>query len=365
MISEYRLPLPDMLFLDVQGAESKVISSLSADLRSHLKLIYTEASREEVYVGSKPLEHIQSLLASDFIFLGFAPLTNETPTHGNALFANRSVMTVAQIQSNGNRHALNRKKNTQEEQTLGTHSVERPETMTQCLLEAEASFKAKNYQAAASSLADALDLLHDDPELLVAYGNLLLRLGHIESAKNHFRKATLAAPLFAPAYRDLAAVLLYLGNGAEATAVARRALTLDPENLEAQEIIRSADREAAASSGVDTLVKNDDSPRKERSREQIGRSIRTIEKIHLQAFRSYEKGDWAAALVYFDEALSRDPGRQGVNFVRGQCLLNLGRLEQAEQAILSELRIKPDHPDATGLLSEIRARQTERVGKVG
>jgi len=365
LISEYSLPLPDMLFLDVQGAESKIISSLSADLRSHLQLIYTEASREEVYVGSKPLEHIQSLLASDFIFLGFAPLTNETPTHGNALFANRSVMMGAQVQSDRSRHVLNRTKNTQEGQALGTRSVERPETVTRCLLEAETSFKEKNYQVAASSLAYALNLLPDDPELLVAYGNLLLRLGDIEAVKNHFRKATLAAPLFAPAYTDLAAVLLSLGNGAEATAVARRALALDPENLEAQQIISSADRAVAASSGVDTLVKNDDSPRKERSREQIDLSVRSIEKIHLQAFRSYEKGDWATALVYFDEALSRDPARQGVNFVRGQCLLNLGRLEQAEQAILSELVIKPDHPDASRLLSEIRARQTEWVGKVG
>ena len=51
--------------------------------------------------------------------------------------------------------------------------------------------------------------------------------------------------------------------------------------------------------------------------------------------------------------------------MRGQCLLNLSRLGDAEQAILSELSIKPDHPDARRLLSELRAKRVHRLVEVG
>lgn len=90
VISENSLNPPDMLFIDVQGAEFKVLSSLSPFLRSTVKLIYTEASTDELYVNAHVLAEIQTLLKPEFIFLGFAPLYNETPMHGNALFINRS-----------------------------------------------------------------------------------------------------------------------------------------------------------------------------------------------------------------------------------------------------------------------------------
>jgi tetratricopeptide (TPR) repeat protein len=86
---------------------------------------------------------------------------------------------------------------------------------------------------------------------------------------------------------------------------------------------------------------------------------------YLQGFQNYERGDWKTALACFDEVLSWDPKKQGVNFMRGQCLLNLSRLGDAEQAILSELSIKPDHPDARRLLSELRAKRAHRPVEVG
>lgn len=90
VIEKHRLSPPDMLFIDVQGAEYKVLSTLSQSLRSRVRLIYTEASKEELYIGAKVLSDIQTLLSPDYLFLGFAPLVNETPTHGNALFVRSS-----------------------------------------------------------------------------------------------------------------------------------------------------------------------------------------------------------------------------------------------------------------------------------
>lgn len=101
VIIEHSLNAPDMLFIDVQGAEYRILSSISPFVRSAVKLIYTEASTEAVYKDARPLEDICHLLTPEYCFLGFAPLTNATPTHGNALFVNQhnsgDIATVTQF----------------------------------------------------------------------------------------------------------------------------------------------------------------------------------------------------------------------------------------------------------------------------
>jgi FkbM family methyltransferase len=94
VIAEHGLSEPDMLMLDVQGAEFAVVSSLSSSVRSRARLIYTEASKEELYQGARVLDDVASVLAPQFVFLGFAPLANYTPTHGNALFANQRDLSL-------------------------------------------------------------------------------------------------------------------------------------------------------------------------------------------------------------------------------------------------------------------------------
>lgn len=94
VISSNHLPLPDMLFLDVQGAEYRILSSISSELLSKLSIIYTEVSTDEVYKGAKPLATIREMLAGQFAFLGFAPITNNIRTHGNALFVNTGDISL-------------------------------------------------------------------------------------------------------------------------------------------------------------------------------------------------------------------------------------------------------------------------------
>ena len=53
-------------------------------------MIYSEASTVEVYAGSKPLKELERILAADFSFAGYCPLKEQIPSHGNALFVNRS-----------------------------------------------------------------------------------------------------------------------------------------------------------------------------------------------------------------------------------------------------------------------------------
>jgi len=89
-IVEHQLPLPDFLFLDVQGAEYQILSSLSGDLLHHIRMIYTEASTVEVYTGSRPLKDVENILTAEFNFAGYCPLKPLIPSHGNALFVSKS-----------------------------------------------------------------------------------------------------------------------------------------------------------------------------------------------------------------------------------------------------------------------------------
>lgn len=91
VIQEARLQKPDMLLLDVQGAEHQILSSLSSGLKRHIQVLYVEASLEEVYQGARCLEDLVALLADDHQLVSFAPLSPQSPTHGNALFTNRRL----------------------------------------------------------------------------------------------------------------------------------------------------------------------------------------------------------------------------------------------------------------------------------
>ena len=91
VIHEFGLLKPDMLLLDVQGAEHQILSSLSSGLKRHIQVLYVEASLEEVYQGARCLDDLVALLADDHQLVSFAPLSPQSPTHGNALFMNRRL----------------------------------------------------------------------------------------------------------------------------------------------------------------------------------------------------------------------------------------------------------------------------------
>jgi protein O-GlcNAc transferase len=230
------------------------------------------------------------------------------------------------------------------------------------LQEAEDSFKREDFSAATASLGRVLRLVPSDPKLLVAYGNLMLRLGRIKLAKSYFVRATVKVPSYAPAHADLAAVLLHQHKNDEAENSARRALAQNPNNCEAQAILSCIAGTRDSMRGVENVAGHLSGV--ERSGTETRSSPAAQPNRCLQGFRNYERGDWGEALACFNEVLSCDPKKQGVNFMRGRCLLNLNRLRDAEQAILSELSIKPDHPDARRLLAVIRAKRAPELVEV-
>lgn len=95
LLDEHRLRAPDVLLIDVQGAEYQVLSALPAPLLSQVRLIYAEASTEPVYDAAGLLPDIERLLSPRFVNLGFAPLNRNVPMHGNVVFVARDDVADA------------------------------------------------------------------------------------------------------------------------------------------------------------------------------------------------------------------------------------------------------------------------------
>lgn len=104
--------------------------------------------------------------------------------------------------------------------------------------QADEYFAMGDFAAARDALTQALGIVPDDPQLLVALGNISLRVGEVDLARREFVRATQSHPAYAPGHSNLAAVLWHSGFVAEAEASARRALELNPNDEQAQTIVR-------------------------------------------------------------------------------------------------------------------------------
>lgn len=100
-IEDHRLDEPDMLLLDVQGAEYRVLSALSETLKQRPLALYVEASLEEVYEGAKCLNDLVEVLKPNHRLISFAPLSPASPTHGNALFVRQPSRPQSEVVSSG------------------------------------------------------------------------------------------------------------------------------------------------------------------------------------------------------------------------------------------------------------------------
>jgi len=196
VISEHCLQAPDMLFADVQGAENMIIGSLSENVKARLQLIYTEASTEELYVGSGTLADLCNKLDDSFYYLGFAPTRNETPTHGNALFVNQadlSFMGILEGQLQENKAGTN--------------------TAKEILLkEGEKLAGEGEYQAAIHLFESALAQFPDSPELLNNIGVAQFETGDNKNSIQNLSKAIQIDPYYKNAVVNCSTILANIGE---------------------------------------------------------------------------------------------------------------------------------------------------------
>jgi FkbM family methyltransferase len=95
VLAEHGLAAPDLMIIDVQGAEYLVLKSFPPSVLERLRLIYTEVSTEAVYESSGLLPDVEALLATRFTNIGFAAIRADVPMHGNAVFVARADADAA------------------------------------------------------------------------------------------------------------------------------------------------------------------------------------------------------------------------------------------------------------------------------
>ncbi len=76
-------------------------------------------------------------------------------------------------------------------------------------------------------------------------------------------------------------------------------------------------------------------------------------RFQLEAFSRFEARDWVGALSKFEQLSALNPDRQGHHLMQARCHIHLGQSGQAVEALQTELRIQPNHPDALQLLREL------------
>ncbi len=176
------------------------------------------------------------------------------------------------------------------------------------LQQADEHYKTGDLQRAKETLGQALEILPDNPQVILAIGNIVLRLGDVEGARREFVKATVVRPDYAPAHVDLAAVLLHLGRGAEAEASAGRALQLDAANISA---------------------------------------LKVVAKVCLDTER-YQEAVQAYATI-----LEHTPNDIETLILVGNCYAEVGRLEDAKTFYRRVLQLDPDNTTAAENLTVV------------
>jgi FkbM family methyltransferase len=85
VLAEHGLRPPDVMIIDVQGAEYLVLQSLGPAVLDGLRLLYTEVSLEPLYESARLLPEIEALLAPRFVNVGYAAINAQVPVHGTAV----------------------------------------------------------------------------------------------------------------------------------------------------------------------------------------------------------------------------------------------------------------------------------------
>jgi len=194
------------------------------------------------------------------------------------------------------RNAITRAQGRQVVSMVAPPPARETEQINALLQQADQAFMRGEIKNSQSLLRQALDLAPDDIQLILAYGNLLLRSGDAEAARREFVKATVLAPDSSAALLNLAAVLILLKRYEDAEKVVQRILGRDPNNTDALKLMGNVLGELgqARDSALAYLsvleLKPDD-----------------METWLVMGKRYFELGDWVSAQAAYKHALQIDP----------------------------------------------------------
>jgi tetratricopeptide (TPR) repeat protein len=217
------------------------------------------------------------------------------------------------------------------------------------LRDADEQFSTGNLAGARDALNEALWIAPDEPELLVAYGNILLRLGDLNGARNEFLKVTRIAPAYGPGFTNLAPVYLHEGKLDKAAETIDSALRLSPDDIAAiklRGIIRLRQKRSdEAAQDFNSVLKTSPADTE---------ALMGIASVYLQ------QGDEAGVRRTLTRVLSIDPGhreaadglrrldqqKSGITYDECTALLQQGRMAEALTKLEAFSAEHQDHIDA-------------------
>jgi len=192
-----------------------------------------------------------------------------------------------------------------------------PPEVTTHVRQADAHFLEGDLPAARDSLRKALVVVPRDPQLIIAYGNVVLRLGDVEGARREFVKTTTLHPACGPAHLNLAAVLVMLERRDEAECSVRQALTLNPNDVDALKLLGRICLESGRHvEGVQTYT------------DALRQSPDDVETLLALGKCAVEASDLAGAQTLYERALKlvpdNDLARENLEIVKERMKADVG-----------------------------------------
>lgn len=195
---------------------------------------------------------------------------------------------------------------------------------------------------AAETYRTALADRPDDPFLLSRLGSALAAQGQEDAAIEHYRQALEIDPEFAQCHLDLGLALLRLGKLTEAQLELEHAIRSDPALLEAHlqlgRLMAHFRRGPEAIRHYEAVLKL--------------QPDHTVARLNLASALS-NQGRVAEAVSQATQATERDPQSFEARFHLASILLIQNRGEEAAVQLRAALRIRPDDPQALGLLERL------------
>jgi GT2 family glycosyltransferase len=120
------------------------------------------------------------------------------------------------------------------------------------------------------------------------------------------------------------------------------------------EILHWLQSESFTSSAVEMVSENGKELLQVRKKERHQSSQQQALQLCQEGERFLQEGNYEKALARFDSAVRIGPNILGVEHARAVCLERLKRFAEAETALLSELKLQPEHVDGLDLLKKVK-----------
>lgn len=232
---------------------------------------------------------------------------------------------------------------------------EDPKTPRPALETARALFKTGDHESACAMLEQGLQLFPYDVSLLEAKGNLLERCGYQRAAEGTFSRLAAVAPDRVSALKALARLRLSLGleraagEPLEHLVEIGRADAVVFEQLAEVQLVRGRPLEALEGYARAIELGSEDPITLLRAA-QLARDPEVGGRFDGARVRAL---DWATRLT------AAYPQYTEAHFVRGQLLMDLGRVEEAQAALRRAVETDPSHLQALVLLVHLCAEAGE------